>query len=726
MKKCSIIIPIYNAYDCVIKCLDSVIVNTDNSLYEVICINDKSTDERIGKLLKKYQKDYKKFIKVIENNENLGFVGSVNKGMKSSNTDVLLLNSDTEVTPGWLDRMIDVAYSDESIGTVTPLSNNATLVSVPVGLQRNELPPELSLEEYGEIVNKCAYNEQLELPTAHGFCMFIKRNVLNEIGFFDEKAFGKGYCEETDFSFRCMDFGYKNILCDNVIIYHKEKQSFSEAREKLVKEHEIIINQRYPDYNRRIHTWCQNYPLHHINKCINYSTKLYNRKNILIIIHDWKDNGGNIGGTTLHVMDIIENLRNEYNFHVLTYQSGIYKIFSYFKDGKDEIELGTCESNGRFVKYNRKYYEMLDNIIKAFGIDYIHVHHMINHYFDIGNLIKKYNLKSSITLHDFYSICPTINMLYKNQECCIGKKCNCRECLYYKFGLNQNIIKLWQNTWTKYLEIFDNVIVPSDSTKNIISKVYPNVAIKVIEHGEDIDRYTMDKALTNKQFNIAYVGVCTEHKGGLIFERMIKNNKNKNITYHLFGLNQIGSLNKCNKFINHGEYSREELPTLLYENKINLVCLLSIWPETFSYTLTEVVSAGIPVLSFDIGAISDRIKKNKLGWVIPITNDFNDVTGAINTIVNNQSEYNEVIKNINDYHVKTSYEMSLEYCKIYKCKIVEPDYKALKDLVKNSFKPTSSFNSDDYFRILNSYKWRLVSKIRVPEIIRKLIRKVVK
>lgn len=103
MKKCDVIIPIYNAYNCLKPCIDSVLKYTDMTNNRLILINDKSTDENVLPLLKKYA-DGKKVI-LLENEENLGFVGTVNKGMKySSENDVLLLNSDTEVTENWLEK----------------------------------------------------------------------------------------------------------------------------------------------------------------------------------------------------------------------------------------------------------------------------------------------------------------------------------------------------------------------------------------------------------------------------------------------------------------------------------------------------------------------------------------------------------------------------------------------------------------------------------------------
>lgn len=726
MSKCDIIIPIYNAYDCVVKCLDSIIKNTDMKKYHIICINDASPDEKIKPMLKEYDKKYS-FITYLDNKENLGFVGTVNRGMKYSKSDVILLNSDTEVTPNWLDRIVETAYKESGIATVTPLSNNATLVSAPIGLQPNDLPTNVTLDEYGKIVDDCAYNENIELPTAHGFCMFIKRSVLNEIGYFDEETFGKGYGEETDFSFRCLDYGYKNVLCDSVIIYHKEKQSFSSAREKLAAEHEEIINKRYPEYNHRIHLWCQNFPLHHINTNISYNTNLYNRKNILLILHDWNADASNAGGTSLHVLDIIKNLREDFNFHILTFSCGVYKLFSYFKDSENVLDLGTFESSGKLTRYNKEYKNMLNKVVKAFGIDFIHVHHMINHYFDIIDVIKENKLKSAISLHDLYSLCPTINMLYMREEFCLNTKRDCKKCLKDRFNLNNDIISSWRKEWNSYLKGFDNVFVPSNNTKELMEKFYKDIDFTVIEHGVELDRLYKNEKQPKEKFNIAFVGVCAPHKGGNVFADLVKNNKNKNIKYHLFGLNQVPVLEKNKKLINHGPYRRVELPKLLTENKIDLVCLISLCPETFSYTLTEVASAGIPVITFNIGAIADRVKKDNLGYIIDTTNNYLNLQKEIDKIIGNLQEYNSKIKSVNEYKIKTDTEMVSDYKKYYKIKLIEPNKELLRQIIKDHFKKNfSSFNSDDYYRIINSYKWRLVSKIKTPEFIRKIARKILR
>ena len=119
MKCCDVIIPVYNAYDATVECIESVIKNTEFISNKLYLINDKSPDKNIKPMLEKYAKKYK-FIEFVDNKENLGFAGTVNKGMKLSTNDVVLLNSDTVVTKRWLKKLIDYAYSQPNVATVTP------------------------------------------------------------------------------------------------------------------------------------------------------------------------------------------------------------------------------------------------------------------------------------------------------------------------------------------------------------------------------------------------------------------------------------------------------------------------------------------------------------------------------------------------------------------------------------------------------------------------------
>ena len=712
MNRCDIIIPIYNAYDALVECIDSVIANTDLNKNGLILINDCSSDEKIKPYLDKLSKKHNKInLTILDNEKNLGFVGTVNKGMKYSTNDVLLLNSDTVVGKEWLEKIKKCAYSMPKVATVTPLSNNATLVSVPKGLQRNEVPVDMDIDKYNDMIDKCSYHDYPEIPTGHGFCMYIKREVLDLVGFFDEKTFERGYGEENDFSFRCIDYGYRNIMCDDVLVYHKESQSFSGERQKVIDEHLKKLEKRYPEYKTYLDDWCMRFPINYICKNVEYYTNINKKRNILILIHDWETN---TGGTTLHVKDLVNNLKDKYNFHVLYKNDLGYALHSYFGTEENVIYFPSVDTITKFNRYNSQYREMVRDIILAFAIDTVHIHHMIAHYFDIANLAKEYNLNSIITLHDYYSLCPSINLLYCGEKYCLDlDNKDCTKCLSMSNKINNNIINDWQNDWHSFLKKFNKIIVPSEDAKKRINHFYNDLTIEAIEHGIDIKPEKYEMVIGDK-FNVAFIGVMCNHKGGNILNQLIKIDKN-NVMYHVFGKSEISSLTKNkNNYIFHGKYKREELANLLIENNINLICFFQIWPETYSYTLNEAVASGIPVLSFDIGAGAERVKKYNLGWTINKDSSLNEISEKINSIYNNKEEYFKVMESINNYKIKTTKEMSDEYEKIYDKNIsaTKCHEDILRKILKEDSKNISSGSNERLNAILNSTKWKLINKIK--------------
>lgn len=725
MNKCDVIIPIYNAYESLIECVNSVKKSTDLKKHRLILINDKSTDERIEQYLadlKEKNKKEKLNLEVLENEENLGFVKTVNRGMRESKDDVLLLNSDTEVSEGWLNKLIDCAYSSDDVATVTPLSNNATLVSVPNCLQRNEIDT-INIEKYNEVLEAIFDNRYYELPTGHGFCLFIKRKVIEEVGLFDEESFDKGYGEENDFCYRCLDYGYRHLLCSNTIVYHKESQSFKTKRNEVLEKHLKILRERYPIYCKRTDMWLTELPIRNLANRIYYALNFSNNKpNVLILIHDWDTK---TGGTTLHVRDLIGGLKDKYNFVILHKNnlSDNYVLSTIVGDDEKKLYLKYNFRYSDFCLNNIEYKEMIEDIIKDFNISTIHIHHLKYHYFDIVDIAKERNIKTIISLHDFYCLCPTINMLENGEKCCIdNKNKNCSKCLKKLKNIDNDIIKHWQEQWYNFLKKIDKIITPSMDAKNHILKYYNDLDINVIEHGIEFKKSNYVPHI-EKQINVAMIGVLCNHKGGNILEELIKIG-DKRIKFHSFGYSEIPSLqkNKSN-YTFHGIYEREELHSLLENNKIDLICFFQKWPETYSYTLNEAISSGIPVLSFDIGAGAERIKKYKFGWLINKDVCYNDIEKKIIEIFDNKNDYSKKIEAIKKYKIKTVKQMCDEYDSIYISNNVKKDYK-FNNLEKIIYKDKRDLERLN--EILNSTKWKLINKIKFPKGIVHIVRKIMK
>lgn len=616
MPKTDIIIPIYNAYEFTKSCIQSVLKYTDLQTHQLVLIDDKSPDERILPMLKKcVQENSDKNIVVLENQENLGFVETVNRGMHNSENDVLLLNSDTEVTKNWLEKIINCAYQNEYIATVTPLTNNGTIASVPNFGMDNELPENMTLDEYAERLENCSLNRFPEITTANGFCMFIKRNVINEVGFFDTENFGKGYGEENDFCYRALNHGFIHVLCDDTFVYHKGTQSFETSENHMEKLREI-----HPIGTFKTDHFIHVNPLKDIQDNVRINTELYGKKRILFLVNEWEENMEMTGGASLHMKDIIQKMREkEACFVVCPDKNDLSRLSVYLYTQKIgrliyniKTELGMY---GQLNFHEQTYADVLEKLFASFHFDIVHCHHFLFQTFDVADIAKKYGAYSIVTLHDLYLLCPSINMVNKGKFCEKINPADCKECFAQKHKINENVLDKWRKECHQTLQKFDKIIAPSENTKQLFLQAYPDLKIDVIEHGTDVvgaHAHICPRDNTHKNtFDIAFVGAMEKHKGSEVLKEFIR--ENTNLKIHLFGKTFDKELEtNAPNYEYHGSYRRGELPQLLLDNQIDLVCLFPIWPETYSYTLTESYMAKIPVISYDIGAIAERLKRDQL------------------------------------------------------------------------------------------------------------------
>lgn len=254
----SVVVPVYNAADEVERCLLSL-HETVKPGTPVLVIDDASPDPAVKDVLGHWRETRPAGWRIVSNDRNLGFVGTANRGMRETDGNVVLLNSDTEVTPGWLDGLRCCLESDRMIGTVTPWTNNGTIVSIPVALERNPAPPDPSA--VASVIARTGRARYPELPTAVGFCMAISRRAIDRVGLFDEFLFGKGYGEENDFSVRVAQAGMRNVLCDDVYVVHLGGCSFGPLGLKPGEDSMRRLLSRHPDYQKHVAKFIHDDPL---------------------------------------------------------------------------------------------------------------------------------------------------------------------------------------------------------------------------------------------------------------------------------------------------------------------------------------------------------------------------------------------------------------------------------------------------------------------------------
>jgi GT2 family glycosyltransferase len=252
-----IVVPIFNAKTDVLNLLASLHAHAP-AYAQIYLVDDASTDPEIAPLLTSFSARAQIKTTVLSNAVNLGFIGSVNRALSVVKNDVLLLNSDTIVTDGWLDAMRQLADREPTVASITPWSNNAEICSFPNFCQNNPAPS--GLKQLATAVKALAA-ETIELPTGMGFCMWMSQKALRAVGDFDQALFGRGYGEENDWCLRARAHGFKNLFCARAFVAHVGGQSFAQTGERPGGENLRRLNARYPYFDAEVAHFIQRDPL---------------------------------------------------------------------------------------------------------------------------------------------------------------------------------------------------------------------------------------------------------------------------------------------------------------------------------------------------------------------------------------------------------------------------------------------------------------------------------
>lgn len=251
----AIVVPVFNAPDATRRCLQAL-ADTVDAKQPVIVIDDASTDPGIAEILADQPRQWTR----VRNQTNIGFVASANLGMTlASGRDVILLNADTCVTAGWLEAILRCADEEHTAASVTPLTNNGEIASIPDFCRANPWPEQP--ERWARACLMGGPPRYPQVPTAVGFCMYMRRAAIDEVGLFDEQAYGRGYGEENDWCMRATHAGWRHVLCDDAFVAHEGGASFGPLGLRPGGEAMETLLSRYPDYMERVRAFIEADPM---------------------------------------------------------------------------------------------------------------------------------------------------------------------------------------------------------------------------------------------------------------------------------------------------------------------------------------------------------------------------------------------------------------------------------------------------------------------------------
>ena len=242
----TVIVPVYGDYEATRDCLEGLRNELRASGHRAILVNDVTPEPRIAKYLSELAAE--DGIEVIVNARNLGFSGSVNRALaRVLQGDVILLNADTIVPPGFINRLATLARSSADIGTLTPLSNNGEFTSFPAANVSNPLGSREFVKQIDAIAAKTNAGQVVDIPSGIGFCLYVTRACLDHVGFLSD-AFGAGYLEDTDLCLRARGHGLRNVCATSVYVGHAGSKSFGPRKRALVVRNLGILERRYPKH----------------------------------------------------------------------------------------------------------------------------------------------------------------------------------------------------------------------------------------------------------------------------------------------------------------------------------------------------------------------------------------------------------------------------------------------------------------------------------------------
>ncbi len=601
-----VIIPVYRGKCETITCLYRVLSAQNETASCVVVVDDCSPEEDLSDVLRLLAK--KGYIRLIRNHENEGFVRSVNKAMQLHPVrDVILLNSDTEVFGDWIDRLRQAAHADARFGTVTPLTNNGTVCSYPFFNEDNDRLLEVPYAEIDRIAASVNAGEAIELPTAVGFCMYIKRGLIDRIGYFDAEAFGTGYGEENDFSLRAIDAGWKNIAAPNVFVRHLGATSFREERRERIEHAMRVIGERHPHYQAQVQAFLQADPLRHAREQIDRERlrRSCRARNVLVVSHIRG------GGTEQHVREEMRRL-----------EAAGYGVFRAVADPRfhDRFDIvGARVATMPMLSgiHTGLDLQLLQRLADDLAITEVHVHHIM----DFGsrpasgvlNLLRHLQRPWRVVVHDYFGICPRINLIdAKGVYCGEPDSPACQACLQAnptEFGVPD--IGAWRADYHELLAGAKAVVVPDEDVARRLKGYFPDIGFQIRPHDNVMPTPLLKRPRPGSRIlRVGVLGAISAIKG---FEKLLDcatdaRLRGLPVEFIVIGYTENDGKAAQAGITVTGPYDNAAVLETIDALDIDVIFLPSVWPETYSYTLSLALRAARPIVVFDVGAAARRIR----------------------------------------------------------------------------------------------------------------------
>ena len=611
------IMPIYNAFDMLHESLARFVANTDLP-WHLILIEDASPDPRVRPWVRKWAQEYGSRITLIENERNLGFIGSVNRGLEFAGKlgqHVVLLNSDAFVPKGWASRLLHPIISDARVASVTPMSNDATLFSIPSVAGTVQLEPG-AVDFIDATAAAMSSNAKAEVPTGVGFCMALNRAALKKVPNLDI-TFGRGYGEEVDWCQRAREHGMMHIGIGNLFVEHRGGQSFgSETKIRAIDEAGRIIASRYPSYDADVQHFIKRDPLFtsRLGLSIAYAASRQSLPLEVYLAHS-------LGGGAEHWLR--ERIRNR------AVESRSTIVIRVGGNERFSLELHLPEDT---ITGETDDMSILIALIRAIPNRHIIYSCGVGDAFSIQlpHLLCEVSAGGEATLeimfHDYLPISPSFNLLDSTEKFTGVPPLDSVDPVHQPRlpDGRTGTLREWRDAWGKAIRRANAITVFSGSSRDIVLQVWPETDAKmsVKPHAltQNVPLLKAAMPLDGHNVSLAVLGSIGNVKGAQIVSDLAWYLHHNPCGLELVVIGEFDmSFSLPPNVSVTGRYHLADLEALASKYRVAAWLMPSICPETFSFTIHEMLGTGLPVLAFDIGAQGEAVKRSPNGRIVDLT-----------------------------------------------------------------------------------------------------------
>ena len=653
----AIVIPVHDGGTVVTACLSSVLASASPRT-SILVIDDGSSDPDLVAHLDDLARQ--RTITLVRHPRAQGFPASANAGMRAAQDhDIVLLNSDTLVPPEWIDRLRAAAYAAPDIGTVTPFSNDASILSYPETAGSNPCPDQAAVNRLDRFVRQAnsvrsagadaacglhrparqrpaepdgcdrpsshAAGEVVDIPVGVGFCLYLRRDCLNAVGSFRADLFAQGYGEENDFCLRARRLGWRSVALTSLFVGHVGGTSFGDAAVHLRARNGRIVEQCHPGHDALIERFIAADPLaqarRRIDRLIWRQRARDWRQAVILIAH-------NAGG------GVEQRLILATKAHAQAGRRPVILRPAQTSGGEQAIAVhdGLTDDLPNLVYAVPHELPALLRLLRADRPEWVEAHHLADYAPAIYDLIKQLNLAYSVHVHDYAWFCPRISLVGgQDRYCGEPDLADCEACIGEHGHFLQEAITVGalRTRSAAFLSAARDVVVPSSDTGVRMRRHFPGLETTIRPHEDDQESFR-DLAFSQARpargkgagrATVCLAGAIGVHKGFNVLLACARDAMKRDLDLEFIvaghTIDDARVMDTGRVFVT-GRFDPHEAVSLIAAQRAGLGFLPSICPETWCLSLGDLWRAGLRVAAFDIGAPAERIRQSGRGFLLPL------------------------------------------------------------------------------------------------------------